>query len=170
MPFESTTLNTGSFLRDVQEGGQEDRGDPGRNSHALGKWRRGRRSRSPAKPDTRGILPMAQALRLWKYGVHRESANQVPSERVSCPRALLSWMPAQWHPTRVQSCGCRRNGNSGFMVAPWRSTKGVEPDAVQAARHRVAGECYHPPAPSEPDMKVSLHPAQALGRCRPSLW
>ena len=93
----------------------------------------GRSSRSPGKPDTRGILPMAKAPSLWKYGVQRESANKVPSERVSCPRALCSCRPAKWNQTRVKSCGCRRNGNRGFMGAPWRSTKGAEPCAVKAA-------------------------------------
>ena len=99
----------------------------------------GRRSRSPGKPDTRGIFPMATAPRLWKYGVQRESANKVPSERVSCPRALCSCMPAKWNQTRVNSWGCRRNGNRGFMVPPWRLTTGVEPDAVKAARPVLNG-------------------------------
>src|SRR5262245_33395691 len=42
-------------------------------------------------------------------------------------------MQAKWNQTQVKSGGCRRNGNRRFMVVPWRSTKGVEPDAVKAA-------------------------------------
>src|SRR2546428_5521230 len=93
----------------------------------------GRSSRRTVTPSTRGTLPLAKAPSLWKYGVQRESANKVPSERVSCPREWFSCMPAKWDKTRVKSCGCRRNGNRCFMVAPWRLTKGVEPDAVKAA-------------------------------------
>ncbi len=101
----------------------------------------GRRSRRTVTPSTRGILPLAKAPRLWKYGVQRSSAHKVPSERVSGPREVFSWMPAQWHETRVKSCGCRRNGNRCFMVAPWRLTTGVEPDAVKAARPVLNGGC-----------------------------
>ena len=51
----------------------------------------------------------------------------------------FSCMPAKWNQTRVKSCGCRRNGHRGFMGAPWRSTKGVEPDAVKVARPVLNG-------------------------------
>ena len=125
--------------QDVQGGGQEAGGDPGRHPDAGEEWRMGRRSRSPGKPATRGILPMAKAPRLWKYGGHRSSAHTGPSARVSCPRALCSCLPAPWHPTRVKSCGCRRHGHSGFMGAPWRSTTGAEPEAVKAARPVLNG-------------------------------
>jgi hypothetical protein len=46
------------------------------------------------------------------------AAHKVPRARGSCPRES----------SRV----CWRNGNRGCMVAPWRSTKGAEPDTVQA--------------------------------------
>ena len=104
-----------------------------RNAKALKESRMGQRSPRTVTPSTRGRRPMAKAPRLWQYGGQRESANTGPSERVSCPRALFSCRPAQWHQTRVKSCGCRRNGNRGFMGAPWRSTKGAEPCAVKAA-------------------------------------
>jgi hypothetical protein len=90
-----------------------------------------------------GSIPMAQAPRLWKDGVQREAANQVPRERVSCPRALVSGRLGQWAQTRVKSCGYRRNGNRCFLVAPGRWTTGVEPCAVKAARTVLNGGLRH---------------------------
>ena len=139
IPLESSTLNPGSWLRHAKESGQEARGDPGGNSADLGKWRRGRRSLRTVTPSTRGTCPLAKAPSLWQEGVQRESAHKGPSERASCPRAFVSWRPAQGHPTRVQSCGCRRKGHRGFMGVPWRSTTGVEPEAVPAARPVLNG-------------------------------
>jgi hypothetical protein len=59
---------------------------------------------------------MAQAPRLWKYGVQREVANKVPSERASCSRVLCSCMLATWDETQMNFCGGHRNGNRCFIA------------------------------------------------------
>ena len=100
----------------------------------------GRSSRSPGKPDTWGICSMAKAPSLWKYGVQRVVGEQSTQRtRKLSTRGFFSCMPAKWDETRVNSCGCRRNGNRCFMGAPWRLTKGAEPDAVKAARPVLNG-------------------------------
>ena len=94
----------------------------------------GRSSRRTITPSTRGTLPMAKAPSLWKYGVQRVVGEQSTQRtRKLSTRVSFSCMPGKWNQTRVNSCGCRRNGNRGFMVPPWRLTKGVEPDAVKVA-------------------------------------
>ena len=118
------------------EGGKGDPNDTPMPSRRVG-WGRVVRGRS-RRPHGESS-PRRRPLACGSTKDKEESAHTVPSERVSCPRALCSWMPAQWHQTRVKSWGCRRHGNRGFMGAPWRSTTGVEPDAVKAARPVLNG-------------------------------
>ena len=99
----------------------------------------GRSSQRTVTPSTRGILPLAKAPRLWKYGVQRGGGEQRTQRTRKLSTRDVSCRPAQWKETRVNSCGCRRKGNRGFMGAPWRSTTGVEPDAVKAARPVLNG-------------------------------
>ena len=79
-------------------------------------------------------------------------------------------MPAQWHQTRVNSCGCRRNGNRCFMGAPWRLTKGAEPCAVKAARTVLNGgdeeTCGNATrlVPTQPGYRARLMPGVGLLR------
>ena len=99
----------------------------------------GRSSPRTVTPSTRGTLPTAKAPSLWKYGVQRVVGEQRTQRTRKLSTRDVSWRPAPWKTTRVNSCGGRRNGNRGCMVAPWRSTKGAEPCAVKAARTVLNG-------------------------------
>ena len=79
-----------------------------------------------------GRCPPAKAPRLWKDGGQRGVGAQRTQRTRQLSTRDVSWRPAPWDTTRVHSCGGRRNGNRGCMVAPWRSTTGAEPCAVQA--------------------------------------
>ena len=104
---------------------------------ASGGWGVGVRGRSRRPPGASS--PWRRPLAFGRTEDTEEAAHNVPSERVSCPRAFFSCMPAKWNQTRVKSCECRRNGNRCFMGVPWRSTTGVEPDAVKAASSVLNG-------------------------------
>src|SRR4029453_11817328 len=68
--FESSTVNTGSFLKDVKGRGKEVKETPTK-PRCLRKWRMGRSSRSVGKPRTPGRGLMAKAPSLGEYGVQR---------------------------------------------------------------------------------------------------
>jgi len=117
MLLASSRTNTGSCLRDVKGSEQEGRETP-TTLQGLRQWRMGQRSRRTGKPSTPGRGRMAKAPRLWKDGVQRVvGAQSTQRTRKLSTRGFFSCMLAQWHQTRVQSCGCRRNGNSCFMAA-----------------------------------------------------
>jgi transposase len=68
-----------------------------------------------------------------------ETVQRYPANAQAVHERFFSCRLAKWNQTRVKSCGCHRNGNRCFMVAPWRVTKGAAPDAVQAARPVLPG-------------------------------
>ena len=107
---------------------------------------------------------MAKAPSLWKYEVQRVVGEQSTPRTRKLSTRVLSCMLAKWNQTWVKSCGCRRNGNRRFMVAPWRSTKGAEPDTVKAVSPVLNGgreETYSNAtrlAPTQPRFRQQLSP------------
>jgi hypothetical protein len=73
----------------------------------------GQSSRSTGKPCTPGGGLKAKAPRLWEDG----NKGTQRTRKLSTGGLPWSW----------------RNGNRRFMVLPWRSTKGVKPDALKGA-------------------------------------
>lgn len=73
----------------------------------------GHSSRSTGKPCTPGWGLKAKAPSLWEDG----NKGTQRTRKLSTGGLPWSW----------------RNGNRRFMVFPWRSTKGVKPDALKGA-------------------------------------
>ena len=79
----------------------------------------GHSSRSTGKPCTPGWGLKAKAPSLWEEG----NKGTQRTRKLSTGGLPWSW----------------RNGNRRFMVFPWRSTKGVKPDALKGARPVLNG-------------------------------
>ena len=79
----------------------------------------GHSSRSTGKPCTPGWGLKAKAPSLWEDG----NKGTQRTRKLSTGGLPWSW----------------RNGNRRFMVFPWRSTKGVKPDALKGARPVLNG-------------------------------
>jgi hypothetical protein len=125
--------------RDGQARGQEAREPPTTRQGPSGEAEGAEESEdgtaiSPGRrPHGAGPAPVAGRR------TKRRRRTKSPANASAVHARFFSCRLAPGDETRVKSCGGRRHGNSGFMVAPWRGTKGVEPCAVQAARTVLNG-------------------------------